>query len=122
MSFLKYQKQTAMKQNTTLKDNKKCLPFQPKKAFRILQAHLPELRERFGVRGLWLFGSYLRGEQRKRSDLDVLVEFDRVPSLFEFVRLERYLSELLKMKVDLIMKSALKPAIGRHILEEAQPV
>ncbi len=110
-----------MKQNTTLKDNK-CLPFQPKKAFRILQAHLPELRERFGVRGLWLFGSYLREEQRKRSDLDVLVEFDRVPSLFEFIRLERYLSELLKIKVDLVMKSALKPAIGRHILEEAQPV
>jgi hypothetical protein len=54
--------------------------------------------------------------------LDVLVEFDRVPSLFEFIRLERYLSELLKIKVDLVMKSALKPAIGRHILEEAQPV
>jgi len=89
---------------------------------QILRAHLPELRERYGVRELRLFGSYLRDEQRKRSDLDVLVEFDRVPSLFEFVRLERYLSELLKIKVDLVMKSALKPAIGRHILEEAQPV
>jgi hypothetical protein len=111
-----------MKQNTTLKDNKKGLPFQPKKVFRILQAHLPELRERYGVRELSLFGSYLRGEQRKCSDLDVLVEFDRAPSFFEFMRLERYLSELLKMKVDLVMKSALKPAIGRHILEEAQPV
>ena len=66
--------------------------------------------------------SSVRGEQRKRSDLDVLVEFDRVPSLFEFIRLERYLSELLKIKVDLVVKSALKPAIGRHILEEAQPV
>jgi predicted nucleotidyltransferase len=66
--------------------------------------------------------SSVRGEQRKRSDLDVLVEFDRVPSLFEFIRLERYLSQLLKIKVDLVMKSALKPAIGRHILEEAQPV
>jgi predicted nucleotidyltransferase len=84
--------------------------------------HLPELRERYGVRGLWLFGSYLRGEQRKSSDLDVLVEFDRVPSFFEFMRLERYLGELLKVKVDLVMKSALKPTIGRHILEEAQPV
>jgi hypothetical protein len=83
---------------------------------------LPELRERYGVRELSLFGSYLRGEQRKCSDLDVLVEFDRAPSFFEFMRLERYLSELLKMKVDLVMKSALKPAIGRHILEEAQPV
>ncbi|PIV23971.1 MAG: DNA polymerase III subunit beta [Deltaproteobacteria bacterium CG_4_8_14_3_um_filter_45_9] len=111
-----------MKQNTTFKNNKNRLPFQPKKAFRILQAHLPELRERYGVRELWLFGSHLRGEQRKCSDLDVLVEFERVPSLFEFVRLERHLSELLKMKVDLVMKSALKPAIGRHILEEAHPV
>jgi len=110
-----------MKQNITLKDNKKCLLLQPKKAFRILQMQLPELRERFGVRGLWLFGSYLREERRKRRDLDVLVEFDRVPSFFEFIRLERHLSELLKMKVDLVMKSALKPAIGRHILEEAQP-
>jgi len=80
------------------------------------------LRECYGVRELWLFGSYLRRERLKSSDLDVLVEFNRVPSFFEFVRLERYLSELLKMKVDLVMKSALKPAIGRHILEEAQPV
>jgi predicted nucleotidyltransferase len=111
-----------MNQNTILKDSKKCLPVQPKKAFRILQMHLPELRERYGVRRLWLFGSYLRGEQRKGSDLDVLVEFDRVPSFFVFMRLERHLGELLKMKVDLVMKSALKPAIGRHILEEAQPV
>ena len=111
-----------MKQNTTLSNNKKRPPFQPKKAFQTLQAHLPELRERYGVRELSLFGSYLRGEQRKRSDLDVLVEFDRVPSLFEFIRLEHYLSELLKIKIDLVMKSALKPAIGRHILEETQPV
>ena len=80
------------------------------------------MRERYGVRNLSLFGSYLRGEQNKGSDLDVLVEFDRVPSLFGFIRLERYLSELLKIKVDLVLKSALKPAIGRHILEEAQPV
>jgi hypothetical protein len=112
-----------MKQNeTTVRNTKKSPTFQRKKVFQTLQAHLPELRERYGVRELLLFGSYLRGEQRKRSDLDVLVEFDRVPSLFEFIRLERYLSELLKIKVDLVMKSALKPAIGRHILEEAQPV
>ena len=106
----------------TIKINKTPQLFQRKKALQILRAHLPELRERYGVRELRLFGSYLRDEQRKRSDLDVLVEFDRVPSLFEFVRLERYLSELLKIKVDLVMKSALKPAIGRHILKEAQPI
>jgi predicted nucleotidyltransferase len=87
-----------------------------------LKVHLPELREHYGVNSLWIFGSYVRDEQSKRSDLDVLVEFGRTPSLFEFVRLERHLSELLKMKVDLVMKRALKPAIGRHILEEAHQV
>jgi len=107
---------------TTARNTKKSITFQREKVFQTLQAHLPELRERYGVRGLSLFGSYLRGDQRKGSDLDVLVEFDRVPSLFEFIRLERYLSGLLKIKVDLVMKSALKPAIGRRILEEAQPV
>jgi len=106
----------------TIKINKTPQLFQRKKALQILRAHRPELRERYGVRELRLFGSYLRGEQRKRSDLDVLVEFDRVPSFFEFMRLERYLSKLLKIKVDLVMKSALKPAIGRHILKEAQPI
>ncbi len=106
----------------TARNTKKSSAFQREKVFQTLQAHLPELRERYGVRGLSLFGSYLRGDQRKGSDLDVLVEFERVPSLFEFIRLERYLSELLKIKVDLVMKSALKPAIGRRILEEAQPV
>jgi predicted nucleotidyltransferase len=112
-----------MKQNAkNARNTGKSPAFQRGKVFQTLQAHLPELRERYGVRGLLLFGSYLRGEQRKGGDLDVLVEFDRLPSLFEFIRLERYLSELLKMKVDLVMKSALKPAIGRHILEEAQQV
>ena len=83
-----------------------------------LRDRLPELRERYGVRSLGIFGSYVRGEQGKRSDLDILVEFDRVPTLFEFVRLERHLSQQLGVKVDLVMKSALRPTIGRHILEE----
>ncbi len=111
-----------MKQNGTLRNNERRPPIQRKKVFQTLQEHLPELREHHGVSEIWLFGSYLRSEQRKHSDLDVLVEFHRVPSLFEFVRLERYLSGLLNIKVDLVMKSAWKPAMGRHIPEEAQPV
>jgi predicted nucleotidyltransferase len=70
------------------------------------------------VRALWVFGSHVRGGQRMRSDLDLLVEFDDPPTFLEFVRLERQLSQLLGVKVDLVMKSALKPAIGRRILEE----
>jgi len=88
-----------------------------------LRQRLPELRERYGVRALWLFGSYVRGEQRRRSDLDVLVEFDDRPlSLLQFIALQHYLSDLLQVKVDLVEKETLKPAIGRQILSEAIPV
>ena len=111
-----------MKQKKTRTEKKTQSPFRLNKARQILQAHLPELRERYGVQALWIFGSYVRGEPYKKSDLDILIEFERPPSLFEFVRLERYLSEILKIKVDLVMKSALKPVIGCHIVEEAQPI
>jgi len=89
---------------------------------RLLRQALPELREKYGVRSLGVFGSYVRSQPRRRSDLDVLVEFDRVPTLIEFVRLEREIASQVGIKVDLVMKSALKPIIGQHILEEVVPV
>lgn len=92
------------------------------RAKRILRAHLPELRERYQIKSLGLFGSYVRGEQKKRSDLDVLVEFERAPSLFTYIEIEDYLSELIGIKVDLVMKSVLKPAIGQRILAEVVPL
>lgn len=91
-------------------------------AARILREHLPELRVRYSVRALWLFGSYVRGEQRGRSDLDILVEFEETPTLLEFVDLQYSLSELLGVKVDLVMKTALKPSIGQRILAEMVPI
>jgi len=88
-----------------------------------LRAHLPELRKRYGVRTLGVFGSYVRAEQRRRSDLDVLVEFDERPlTLIQFIELEHHLSDLLGAKVDLVEKSALKPGIGQRILQEVLPV
>lgn len=78
----------------------------------------PFLRERFKVKKIGIFGSYRRGKQRKGSDLDILVEFEEEPSLFKFLELEEHLSKILKRKVDLVMKSALKPYIGKHILRE----
>lgn len=71
------------------------------------------------MRSLWVFGSYVRGEEDEASDLDLLVELDDRPlSLIKFIALERYLSDLLGVKVDLVEKDVLKPAIGRCILEE----
>ncbi|HZQ06507.1 MAG TPA: nucleotidyltransferase family protein, partial [Anaerolineae bacterium] len=70
---------------------------------RILQAHLPELRARYGVQSLGVFGSYVRGDAHTRSDLDVLVELgDKPLSLLGFIGLENYLTDLVGVKVDLV--------------------
>lgn len=87
-----------------------------------LRQHLQPLFERYRVQALGVFGSYVRHEQRLGSDLDVLVTFYEPPSLLKFIELENYLTDLLGVKVDLVMQDALKPAIGKRILEEVVPV
>ncbi len=87
-----------------------------------LRERLPELSEQYSVESLALFGSWARGEQSPDSDLDVLVTFRENPSLLRFIELEGRLSDLLEVKVDLVMRTGLKPAIGERILEEAVPV
>ena len=69
-----------------------------------------------------VFGSYTRDEQSPSSDLDLLVTFHEPPSLLRFIELENYLSDLLGVKVDLVMKDALKPRIGERILNEVVTV
>lgn len=83
-----------------------------------LETLKPTLRERFKVKTIGVFGSYVRGEQKQQSDVDVLVEFEEPVGLFEFMDLEMYLTDLLDVKVDLVSKKALKPHIGKRILEE----
>src|SRR4051794_17422282 len=80
---------------------------QPVERFiRVLKAQMPELAARYHVKSLGVFGSYVRGDQRKRSDLEVLVEFsDDTLSLLKFIELEYYLSDLLGVKADLVEKS-----------------
>jgi len=85
---------------------------------RILRQHLPEIREKYSVSYLGIFGSYVRGEQTTDSDLDVLVEFDETPGLLKYIELEYYLSDLLGVKVDLVTRTGLKPNVGKHILNE----
>ncbi len=86
----------------------------------ILRAHKEELKEKYGVKEIGIFGSYVRGEATGESDLDILVEFDPDAkiSLLEFVELENYLGDLLGLRVDLVEKSSLKPRIGKNILRE----
>ena len=87
-----------------------------------LHAHLPILAEKYHVSSLGLFGSYLREEQTSKSDLDILVSFTETPSLLKFIELENHLTDLLDIKVDLVMRDALKPKIGERILREVVPI
>lgn len=84
----------------------------------ILRQNQNELQVRFKVNNIGVFGSYVRGEQRKRSDVDILVSFRGSVDFIQFIQLENHLSELIGVKVDLVTKGALKPYIGKHILEE----
>ncbi|WP_457548464.1 nucleotidyltransferase family protein [Archaeoglobus sp.] len=84
----------------------------------IILKHKDYLKKKFNVKEIGLFGSYVRGEQKESSDIDILVEFEETPTLLEFVELENYLTELLGVKVDLVMKRALKPKIKETVLKE----
>ena len=87
---------------------------------RILQEHMPELEREYGVASLALFGSYVRGEEREDSDLDVLVELSRPMGMLAFTALGDYLSQLVGKEVDLTTtRSASEYRSGRLILQEA---
>ena len=88
----------------------------------VLQQSMPEIENRYKVKSLGIFGSYVRGDVKRSSDVDILVEFHQAPSLLEFIRMEDDLSSKLGIKVDLVMKKSLKPHIGRRILAEVVPV
>lgn len=82
---------------------------------------MPELTRRYKVKSLGVFGSYVRNEQRRRSDLDILVEFeDDALSLLKFIEVQNYLSDLLGVKVDLVEKGGLKPSIRQRVLQEVK--
>jgi predicted nucleotidyltransferase len=85
---------------------------------RILRDQKPILREKFKVREIGIFGSVVRGEQKETSDLDLLVEFEEPIGLIKYVNLQNYLSDKIESRVDLVMKSGLKPRISRHVLKE----
>jgi len=87
---------------------------------RVLRNHKSVLKDKYNVNTLGIFGSYVRNEQSTDSDLDVLVDFTAPISLFEFIDMEEELSKLLGVKVELVSRNALKPYIGKRILNEVQ--
>ena len=80
----------------------------------------PILDEKFQVETIGVFGSFIHGQQTKKSDIDILVEFAKNAhiGLFKYVELEIFLSEQLEIKVDLVAKGGLKPSLKERILSE----
>jgi predicted nucleotidyltransferase len=85
----------------------------------ILEKHKPFLREEYGVNEIGIFGSYIRSEQGTKSDIDILIDFEK-PLGWEIVDLHEYLEDILQMKVDLVLKDAVlrKPLLWKSIEED----
>src|SRR3990172_4449808 len=88
----------------------------------VIQRHKEDLRKKYGVKEIGIFGSYVKGDQSEGSDLDILVELEKPIGFVKFIRLENDFSHLLGVKVDLVTKNALKPYIGKQILKEVSYV
>jgi len=82
-----------------------------------LREYKPILKDRYSVKKIGIFGSYVRNEQKEDSDIDIIVEFSG-PVGFQFIDLKLYLEEILNSKVDLVTPNALKPQIKEQILRE----
>ncbi len=86
---------------------------------KILREHKEELKRKFGVKEIGIFGSYVRNEQTEVSDIDILVDFEK-PIGWEIVDLKEYLEKILGIKVDLVPKGGVvrKPLLWKYIKEE----
>ncbi|MBF0532533.1 MAG: nucleotidyltransferase family protein [Candidatus Omnitrophica bacterium] len=87
-----------------------------------LKEHKCKLCQEFNIKRLGIFGSYVRGEQKRKSDIDILVSFSATPGLFDYMKIENHLSDVLKKKVDLVMKGALKSTIAKNVMREVEYV
>jgi hypothetical protein len=88
----------------------------------VICQQLPCLQQVYHVQTIGLFGSYVRAEATPESDLDVLVTFSKTLDLFTFIELQHYLTDLLGIEVDLVMKDGLKPRLAPYILAEEVPI
>lgn len=94
-------------------------PGDRERVMALLGAHQPEIVKRFGVHGLFLFGSLARGTAQEGSDVDLLVDFVGPASFDAFMGLKLFLEDLLQRPIDLVTRRALKPRLREPIEREA---
>lgn len=85
---------------------------------KIIHEHSDELIVKYRVKSLGLFGSIVRGQQTKESDIDILVEFNEAVGGFLLLATENFLTSILNQKVDLIPKKAVKGEFEKKILKD----
>jgi hypothetical protein len=85
---------------------------------KTIKKHKAELEEKYKVSEIGIFGSFVRGSQKKRSDIDILVDFGELPDVFLLIDLEDYLRKILKKKVDLVRKGAIRSELKEIISKE----
>lgn len=84
-----------------------------------LKAHAIEIRCRFGVRELSVFGSVARDEAGEASDVDLLVTFEGTADFDRYMDLRFFLEDLLGRKIDLVTSRALRPELQEQVTREA---
>jgi predicted nucleotidyltransferase len=89
-----------------------------------LETLKPVLKEKYQVETLGIFGSYTRREQKRKSDLDILIEFSEPNNidLFKFIELKLFLEDELHVKIDLVEKDTIKPRLKDQILQGVIPI
>ena len=89
-----------------------------KKNLAAINKNFGLIKKDYQVKKIGIFGSVAKGQQRSGSDLDILIEFSKPISFFQFIELEEFLSKILNKKVDLVSKKGLKQAIKKQVLKE----
>ncbi len=91
------------------------------KIMNLLKEQKAFLESKYKIKEIGIFGSFVREEQNRASDLDILVKYrDDSIDIFDFLELKEYLSELVGIEVDLVMQEGLKPFIGKKILNQVK--
>lgn len=83
-----------------------------------LSAHKSEIFKNYDLKELGIFGSLVRGENKMHSDVDMIVEYNITPDLLKYIELENHIEKILNTKVDLVIKSTIRPELKSDILSE----